>query len=830
MMLDTIAQDARFAARTLAKNRGFTVIAILTLALGIGACAAIFSVVDAVLLRPLPYPNPQRIVTVWEKEANGHRTRLADPNFLDFRSQNHTLAGLATFISFPDSISGGSEPARVNVALVTQDFFKVMGVEPIRGREFTAGELQVHGAPAMIVSYGYWQKYLGAKADLSQVHLTMDGKAYSVVGVMPRGFDYAGANVAIWAPREPYGWSDSRSSHNGEGIARLRDGVTLEQARADLDTIARRIHDQYGKQEISDYFLTDATAIPLSEVVVENVRPALIALFGAVALMFLVGCANVAGLLLARTSARRKELAMRSALGAGRGRLVQQLLVESLALAIAGGALGTLLAVWTTQFLPAILPASLPRQQGIAINGSVLLFTLATTLIVAIGLGLFAAWRAGEGDLSEALSAGARGYSSASQKARSSLVIAEIAATLVLLVGAGLLGRSFLRLIAVSPGFSSENLLLLKFSLPQSQEDLTPQQKQAEIARQTQFLDSALERVEAIPGIKSAGLAGALPVADADGFNDGVFLVLNGHPAPTNFDEWGRMALNAKQTGQADRAVASAGFFRTTGIPLIQGRMFGPQDGPEAPNVALISQRLARKRWPNQDPVGQVIDFSNMDGILKPLTIIGIVGDVRAEGLDRPMTPLVYVDYRQRGMGNGSPAIIVRTAMPSGAIVPAARDIFHRLDPNVPVEFSTFDEALGGWMAQRRFLLFIAGLFAAAALALAAIGIYGLLSYAVARRTQEIGVRVALGAQHSDVLRLILGEGSRLAAIGVAAGIAVSFAVTRLMSALLFGIEATDPATFAAVAVLLILVALFASYIPARRAMRVDPIVALRYE
>lgn len=829
-MLDTVAQDARFAARTLAKNPGFTFIAIITLALGIGACAAIFSVVDAVLLRPLPYPHSQRIVTVWEKEADGHRTRLADPNFLDFRSQNHTLAGLATFFSAPDSVSGGSEPVRVNIGVVTQDFFKVMGVEPFRGREFSANELQVHGGPAMIVSYGYWQQYLGATADLSQAHLTMDGKTYSVVGVMPQNFDFAGANVAIWVPREPYGWSDSRSSHNGEGIARLRDGVTLEQARADLDTIARRIHDQYGKQEMSDYFLTDATAIPLAEVVVENVRPALIALFGAVALMFLVGCANVAALMLARTSARRKELAMRAALGAGRGRLVQQLLIESLTLALAGGALGTLMAVWATRLLPAILPVSLPRQQGIAINGSVLLFALVTTLAVAIGLGLFAAWRASEADLSDALSAGARGYSSASQKARSSLVICEIAATLVLLVGAGLLGRSFLRLISVSPGFSGENLLLLKFSLPQSQDDLTPQQKQAEIARQTQFLDSALERVKAFPGIESAGVAGALPVADADGFNDGLFLVLNGHAAPTNLDEWGRMALNPKQTGQADRAVASAGFFQTTGIPLLQGRMFGAQDGSDAPNVALISQSLARERWPNQNPIGQVIDFSNMDGILKPLTIIGIVGDVHAEGLDRPMTPLVYVDYRQRGLGNSSPAIVIRTAMPSSAIVPPAREIFHQLDPNIPVEFSAFQEALGGWMSQKRFLFLIAGVFAAAALALAAIGIYGLLSYAVARRTQEIGVRVALGAQSGDVLRLILGEGARLAAVGVAAGIAVSLAVTRLMSSLLFGIAATDPLTFAAVAVLISLVALFASYIPARRAMRVNPIVALRYE
>jgi putative ABC transport system permease protein len=828
--METLIQDLRYSIRVLLKNPAFTLIVVLILALGIGASSAIFSVVDAVLLRPLAYPNPQRIVTVWEKEADGHRTRLADPNFLDFRSQNHTLKGLATFFSSPDSVSGGSEPVRVNIGLVSQDFFKVTGVEPFRGREFSADELRLHGSPAMIVSYGYWQRYLGGRPDLSQVHLSMDGQTYSVVGVMPQGFDFVGADIAIWVPREPYGWSTSRSSHNGEGIARLRDGVTIEQARADLDTIARRIHAQYGKNEISDYFLTDATVIPLADVVVENVRAALIALFGAVILLFLVACANVAGLLLARTSARRKELAVRAALGASRRRLVQHLLAESLVLALAGGGLGILLATWTTQLLRAILPASLPRQQGIAIDGTVLLFTLAATLAVAMGLGVFAAWRASESELGDALSAGSRGYSSVSQKTRSSLVIAEVAATLVLLVSAGLLGRSFLRLISVSPGFNGENLLVLKFSLPQPQDELTPLQRQAEIARQTQLLDSVLERVRAIPGVESAGVAGALPVADADGFNDGTFLILNGHPAPTNFDEWARMAQNTTQTGQADRTVASAGFFSTTGIPLIQGRMFGVQDGLDASNVALISENLARKKWPNQNPVGQVIDFSNMDGILKPLTIIGVVGNVRAEGLDHPLTPMVYVDYRQRGLGNGAPAIVLRTGLPSGAIIPPARAIFHQLDPNIPVEFSTYAEALGGSMAEKLFLFLLAGVFAAAALILAGVGLYGLLSYAVTRRTQEIGVRVALGAQSGDVLRLIIGEGARLAVIGVVIGIAASLVATRLISSLLFGVGSTDPLTFVTVAALVFLVALFASYVPARRATRVDPMTALRHE
>ncbi len=820
-------QDFRIAIRTLSKNPAFAAMAILTLALGIGASAAIFSVVDGVLLRPLPYPNPQQLVTVWELEAHGHRAHPADPNFLDFRAQNHTLSALAMFATIPESISGGSEPTRMNIGLVSQDFFKVLGVEPFRGHTFTPDELVEHGAPAIIVSYSYWQRFLGGAADLSQVRLTMDGTVYPVIGVMPQGFDFP-HGVEAWAAWERYGWGTSRTSHDGEGLGRLRYGVTLAQARVDLDTIARRINAKYGKTENSDYFLQDAQVTPLADEMVGNVRAALLTLFGAVILLFLVACANVAGLLLARTSARRKELAVRAALGAGRGRLVRQLLAESLALALAGGALGIVLAAWTTRLLPAILPESLPRQEGIALNGMVLLFTVAATLIVALALGLFAAWRAGGEGLGDALSAGSRSYSGGSHKARSALVIGEIAATLMLLVGAGLLGRSFLRLVSVNPGFDGQNLLVMKFSLPVPENG---PMTRADIVRQTQFLDNALSRVRAIPGVESAGVTGALPIADPDGFPDGLFLILNGQPAPKNFDEWGRMALNPKQTGEGDRAVTSAGFFRAAGIPLIRGRFFNEQDGPDAPNVALISQSLAKEKWPNQDPVGQMIDFSNMDGILKPLTIVGVVGDIRAEGLNRPAPALVYVDYRQRGLGgNSAPAIVLRSKLPASAVVPTARAIFHELDPNIPVEFTTYTEALGGWMAEKRFLLLLAGAFAGAALALAAVGIYGIIAFSVTRRTQEIGIRVALGAQRSDVLRLVVGEGARLAAIGVVIGIALSFAVTQLMSSLLFDVKATDPLTFLVVAVLLSLVALLASYIPARRALRLDPMIALRYE
>jgi predicted permease len=827
---ETLFQDLRFGLRMLRKSPGFTVVAVLTLALGIGASTAIFSVVDAVLLRPLPFPNPQQIVTVWELEANGHRARLADPNFLDFRAQNHTLSALAVFSSGPSSVSGGSEPVRMNVATVSMDFFSALGVEPFLGRSFTPNEQVVHGAPAMIVSYAFWQHFLGGTADLSRARLSMDGTAFPVIGVMPKDFDFP-SGVSAWVAWERYGWSTSRTSHNGEGIGRLREGVTIEEARADLDTIARRIHSEYGQKEVSDYFLGDAAVIPLADALVGNVRGALLTLFAAVLLLFLVACANVAGLLLARTSARRKELAVRAALGAGRGRLLQQLLAESVALALAGGMLGILLALWTTKLLPAILPADLPRHQGIFINGFVLLFTLAATLLVAVGLGLFASLRAGAVDLNDALSLASRGYSTSGHRARSSLVIGEIATTLILLVGAGLLGRSFMRLISVSPGFSGQNLLILKFSPSLPDSALSYAQTQSYIAGETQFVDDALARIRAIPGVVSAGVTGALPIADPDGFPDGLFLILNGRPAPTNWHDWGLLTQNSNQTGEADYCVASAGFFRTAGIPLIRGRLFGEQDGPNSTHVALISEALARQKWPHVNPLGQVIFFGNMDGIMKPLTIVGVVGDVRAEGLDRPPTPIIYVDYRQRGLGaNSSPAILLRTALPVNEIIPSARSIFHDLDPNVPVQFSTFTEALGGWMAERRFLWLLAGVFAVAALGLAAVGIYGLVAHSAARRTQEIGVRMALGARQGDVLGLVLGEGARLVAMGLLIGIALSFTAAHLISRLLFDVKATDPLTLFVVAALLSIVALLASYIPARRATKVDPMVALRYE
>ncbi len=823
--METLLRELRYSLRTLTKSPGFAVIAVLTLALGIGASTAIFSVVDAVLLRALPYPNPQTIVRVWEQAPDGHRMNLAGPNFDDFVAQNNTFASLAAYAYGLSSVSGGSEPVRVNIAAVSSGFFKSLGVEPIRGRAFAPDEQQLHGAPAVIVSYGYWRRYLGGATDLSKFHLTMEGAVYPVAGVMPAGFEFP-AGVAAWIPREADP-EPSRTGHNWQAVGRIRDGVTVAQARANLSTIARRIKNQYGK----DVDLNDAAVVPLADAMVGDVRTSLLTLLGAVGLLLLVACANVAGLLLARTSARRKELAVRRALGASRGRLIQQFLAESLALSLAGGVLGILIAAAAVRILRSILPASLPRQQGIAMNAEVLLFALAATVAVAVPLGLFAAWRAAQGDLQEALSAGSRNYSGtgASQRLRAFLVAGEIATTLVLLVGAGLLGRSFLRLISTSPGFRQENLITMEFKPPIPQWGVG--MEQSAVVRQIRPIEDILTRLRAIPQTEDVGLAGAMPVAAGDDLADGDFLILHGQKPPANLDEFGRMHHNPAQVGHALYAIAGEDYFRTIGIPLIHGRFFDQQDDWNSLNVAVISQALARQRWPDQDPIGQVIDFGNMDGDLNPLTIVGIAGDVRARGLDSPPSPIIYVDYRQRGMNpNSSPTIILRSAAPAGVIVSAARRIFHDLAPDVPVKFSTFADEMGGWLADRRFLLLLVGLFAVAALTLAAVGIYGVVAFSVARRTQEMGIRIALGAQRRDVLQMVLGEGARLAALGVVMGIAASLVITRLMSTLLFGVSATDPLTFAGVAVLLSLVALLAAYIPARRAMAVDPMVALRDE
>jgi predicted permease len=760
---------------------------------------------------------------------------LAGANFDDLLAQNHTFAAMAKFTAWPSAVSGGSEPVRANIARVSASFFKVLAVDPIRGRLFTADELRPHGTPAVVVSHAYWQRYLGSQTDLSTLHLTSEGSVYNIIGVMPAGFDFPG-DVSAWAPAELDPPIPSRTAHNWRGMGRLRDGATLAQAQSDLGSIASRLRATYGNK----VDLNGAIVIPLSAAIVGDVRTPLLTLLAAVGLLLLVACANVAGLLLARTSARRPEFAVRAALGAGRARLLQQFLVESSVLALFGGLLGIVIAFAAVKVLPAILPTDLastvPGQQGIALNTPVLLFALAAILAVALALGLFTAARAGAEDL---LTAGARSNTSRQgHRLRSALVIGEIATTLVILVAAGLLGRSFLTLVQTSPGFDRQSLVTMEF-LPPVQSSLVaaladPEAKARQaIALQTQQiqqLDSLIARLRALPGVHSVGLVGALPVAAGDNLSNGTFLVLNGQPTPTSYAAWDTLGHNPATSGNALFAVAGEDYFRTLGVPLLRGRMFAAPDNPDSTHVAVISQALAQQRWPGEDPIGQIIEFGNMDGNLKPLTIVGVVGDIRARGLDLPPSPIVYVNYRQRGMGSNAPTIVVRSDAPAGEIITPARAIFHQLAPDTPVKFSTFAAELGVWFAARRFLLVLVALFAISALALAAVGIYGVVAFSVTRRTQEIGIRMALGARRADVLLMVLREGARMAACGVVAGIAFSLALTRLLSSMLFGVTPTDPITFTAVALLLALVALLASYIPARRATQVDPLTALRYE
>ena len=811
-------QVFRHAFRSLMKSPGFTAVAVLTLAASIGASTSIFSVVDAVLLKPLPYPHPEQVVRVWEKASDGHRMNLGDPDFDDFHDRNDTFAAIAVYGSLNVAMAGGSEPVRAALARVSTDFFRTFGVQPAIGRSFAPEELREHGARAIVVSYGYWKRYLGESTDLSRIHLRIGGDVYPVVGVMPSDFDYpSGVDGWIVRQRDPF---PTRRNHNWRTIGRLHSGVAVAQARANLSAIAARIKEQYGK----DADLNAAEVVPLLNAIVGDVRKALLTLFGAVALLLFVGCANVAGLMLARTSARAKELAVRTALGANRMRILQQFLAESVVLAAMSGIAGGLIAVWSVKLLPAILPATLPRHEGITINVPVLLFAVAVTIGVAVALALFSSWRASTAGLQQALTAGSRSYtaSRSAQRMRVVLVTGEIATTLTILIAAGLLGRSFLRLIETSPGFRADNLITVEFAPPASP------YANATIA-DVQRVDRIVERLGGISGAERAGVVGALPVASGDDLAEGTLIILNGQTPPADFREFELMTHDRSKTGHALHCAASEGYFRTMEIGLIRGRMFSNGDTWDSPHVAVISDALARQRFANEDPIGQTIEFGNMDGNLKPLTIVGIVGDVRAQGLDRAASPIIYTDYRQRGAG-ATPTIIVRSSAVPEAIIPTIRSVFHDVAPDMPVKVSTFETELGGWLAQRRFVVLLVTLFALVALGLAALGIYGVIAFSVARRTQEIGIRMALGARPGDVLRLIIGEAGRIAITGVVIGVLVSLAITRLMSSLLFDIRATDPWTFVAVGAVLAAVALFASYVPARRAMRVAPEVALRYE
>jgi predicted permease len=820
-LLETLFQDLRFATRMLLKNPGFTAIAVLTLVLGIAATTAIFSVVYGVLLRPLPYPKPDQIVQLWEVSAKGRRMNFPEPNFSDIRSASQTLEALAECNAGPFTITGGTEPTRTVAAEVSRDFFKVMGVSPLLGRSFNPEDQREGAAPVLLVSHDYWQQHLGASNELSNLKLVADGKVFSVIGVMPEGFRFPdGAD--LWVPRELYPPDNtSRTAHNWHVYGRVRDGVGLSQARAELSAIAHRLKQQYGQ----DIDMTDAAADPLRDAMTANIRAALFLLLGAVSFLLLVACANVANLLLAQAERRERELAIRAALGADRRRLVWQFLIESALLCTISTIIGALAARWGVNVLLSLAPKNLPRLDAISVNMPVLLFALGLSCVMAMALGTFTAIRATAGDVREALAEGGREQISGQRAQRfgQTIVAGQLAITLVLLVGAGLLGRSLVRVLSVEPGFRTEHVITMDLAFAPLAD------KEAVKVVQVNKVNDLFERLRAIPGVEAVGGANTLPLV-SNFIANGTFLVLNPRDIPTRMEDFERLMHDPSITGYADYCVASEDYFRVLAISLLRGRLFDDRDALNSNHVAVINEALARTRWPNEDPLGKTIEFGNMDGDLRLLTIVGIVGDARNRSLEAPPSPTVYVNYRQRPQTADRFTVVLRTSLPPEGVIPTAREIVRRIDPDVPPEFRTFAQVFTSSLATRRFNLTLVVAFAGTALLFAVAGIYGVMAYSVTRRTREIGVRMALGAARGDVLRLVLGQGMWTTGIGVAIGIASSFALTRMMQSLLFGVSPTDAVTLAGVALLLAGVSMLACWIPTRRAMHVDPIVALRYE
>ena len=829
--MDTVFQDLRYALRVLRKNPGFTVVTVFTLALGIGATTAIFGVVYGVLLRPLPYANPDQIVQLWETNSRGQRMNFADPNFEDIHAQNTSLQGLAEFNAGAESVSGASEPTRTIVASVSQDFFPLMRVQPVLGRGFSPENHRFGAAPVALVSYEYWRQYLGSPADLSAAKLRILDQSVSVIGVLPAGFRFP-EQAEIWVPRELWERLPSRTAHNWQVIGRLRDGITPEQAHAELRVVARQIKQQFGQ----DVNMTDVEVTRLQDALTGNVRAGLWILMGAVGFLLLIACANVANLLLAQASTREKELAIRAAIGAGRGRLARQFLSESLLMSLAGCMIAVLVARWGIVGLLHFAPAEMPVLGEVGIHLPVLLFAFGISLLVALGLGLFSVMRATAGDVQQALGEQGRSQTGSrrSQRVGRAIIAGQLAITLVLLTGAGLLGRSLLRVLSVDPGFRTDHIVTVGMALTfagseTSQFSSSFAEQEKSRAGRVRFLSDLLGQLRQIPGVQEVGGVSGLPLSE--GLADGTYVMMApGDAAPRSMEELEKWFHNAARTGHADYCPASEGYFRALGIPLLQGRLFDDRDTLDKQHVAVISESLAREKWPGRNAIGQTIEFGNMDGDLRPLTVVGVVGDVREDSLEKPSGPIVYVNYRQRPEATYRFNAVIRTASDPAAVIAAARRVVHGLDPNVPPQFGTLDEVSALSLKSRRFNLMIIAVFAGTALLLAVSGLYGVMAYSVARRTGELGTRIALGATRGNVLRLVLRQGLMTALIGVAIGIGGAILLTRTLRSFLFGLSPTDPLTFAGVALPLILVALLACYMPARRAAQVDPIEALRYE
>ncbi len=804
--------DFRFAVRTLVRHASVTTLAVLALALGIGAATAIFSVVDGVLLRPLPYPHPDQLALVYQVFTSGGRGSFSEANFDDLRQQSRSFAGLAQYATWRESVSGGAEAVRALVGVVSGDFFDVLGVPPRLGRTFSAEERRPGAPPVAVVSYGFWQRTLGRPLDLRGLTLRSSGSVYTVVGVMPPSVAFP-EGVEVFVPRGLYPPEESRTAHNWKVLARLRDGVSLEEARSDASGLARRLKAQYG----DDTWMVDAAVVPLREALTGRVRPALLVLLGAVSCLLLVACANVTNLLLAQSEVRRRELAVRTALGATRGRLTRQLLLEALLLSLAACTLGVLFARWGVDVLLSTGPDRLPRADEIGLSACVLAFSAGISFLTALALGLTTAWRAtrdlGPASLHED---GRNPGGGGRRPVLQALVASQIAATVVLLAGAGLLGRSLLKLLSTDPGFRTENVLTMDVSLSFAEG--------ADAGRLARFHEEVMGRLRSVPGVREVGGVNVTPLT-GEGAN-GSFLVVD--RPPKDFHEFEALMKNPALTGEAEFRIASDGFFSTLAIPLLKGRLFDGRDGPESPHAALISASLARQKWPNEDPLGKQVEFGNMDGDLRLFTIVGVVGDVREAGLDTEPRPTLYGDYRQRPGKTVAFTYVMRAEGDAAALAASARRVVTELDPEVPPRVRTLEAVRAASVADRRLTLGLLGSFGASALLLAGLGLYGVTAYAVARRTREMGIRMALGAEPRQVVRLVVSEGTRPVLLGAGLGLLLALGLSRFMQGLLYGVAPADPLSFAAAALVLGTVALLACLVPARRAARVEPMTALR--
>ena len=819
-----LMQDLRYAARMLRRSPGFTAVAVLTLALGIGANTAVFSIVNAVLLRPLPYAQPDQLVKIWGqyRKQGIPQNWISEPEWWDMRESLRSFSSMAAYATGGGAnlTRNGSDPLRVTTTAATAGLLPLLGVRPIAGRVFTADEDQPGRDRVALLDYGFWMSQMAGDPSAVGRTVELNGEAYAIIGVLPRGFAFGG-DVNMWLPlgldrAKP----NSRGSHYLEVIGRLAPGVSLAQARGELDAFVTHMAAQYPRNYRPGtgfgMFLR-----PLREEIVGDVRVALLVVFTAVAIVLLMACINLANLLLARSSSRGREMAVRAALGAGRVRLLRQLVTESVLVALAGGACGVLLAVWGTGALSALAGDALPAATSIGVDGRVLLYAAGLSILTGVLFGVAPAWHLSSPHIYEALKDAARDTSAARGRSlRSGLVVAEIAVAVVLLVAAGLMVRSLQRVLEVSPGFQPQQLLTARVSLP------VTTYKDADAT--SAFYRELMDRLGALPGVQAVGITSLLPMSGSNS-SGSTFVQQTPVAGLPVFEPFKAPYIETDQRG------VTPGFFQAMQIALVRGRFFTDADNATAPPVAIVDEDFARRLWPGRDPIGQLISTGAVPRTNPPAplwrTVVGVVGHVKNNSLDQEGREQAYVPAEQRGFRTGNAYLTIRATGDPIALASTVQRQVHALDPSLPVfEARTMDERLGESVAQRRFNMLLLVGFGALALLLAIVGTYGVIAYSVSQRTQEIGIRMALGATRRDVLAMVLGGALRLAGAGVTIGVLLAAAATQLLSSLLFDVRSTDPGTFGATIAILLAAALTAAYLPARRATRVDPMAALRSE